>query len=463
MDKQYKAAIYLFNRDIRIQDNECLTNAINYAHIVYPIFIFTNEQAVHNKYMNIRSLSFMASSLIELANQIPLCFFLGNNNEVIDKLIKSLNIDVLYNNIDVTPFAINRSNQIAALCKKNKIAFNQGNDIFIGRHINLTKSNGDPYLKYTPFYNNAKPYINRENIIAQPKLTNLRQITQSQNLQIPKKYVLKYFPMTIFIPGRKAAEGALKKYTKTESNYLKMRDLPAKNSTTHLSAYLHFGILGPIEVALTLKQNKNHKDIVRQLLWREFYLYIIWKQHTNYTKQSRTIMVNNKIQWRKSASDYKKWCSGETGCPIVDAGMRELNKTGYMQNRLRMIVAMYLTFYLKLDWRLGEKYFAQNLVDYDYCNNLGGWLWSASWEVHSNDYYRVFSMSSQMKRFDPDAEYVKKWAPELNDIPARELYDWDLNYVTYPNVKYPVPLIKNLSESRKKGINIYAKVHSKRK
>lgn len=462
MSNKYKTAIYLFNRDLRIQDNECLATAINSADIVYPIFIFTNDQATNNKYMNIRSLSFMASSLLELANQIPLCFFFGTTTEILDKLIKTHNIDALYNNIDVSPFAINRSNAIGALCKKNAVDFVQGHDVFMGRHAKLTKANGDPYLKFTPFYNNAKPHILWESVIVMPsKSIKLKKITTSQNIQIPQKYIHKDLPTAIFQPGRKSAESSLKKYVKLETNYLKTRDLPASNSTSHLSAYLHLGILGPNEVATYLKKNKNYKDIVRQLVWREFYLYIVWMQHIDYSKLSRSVIANNKIQWRKSSTDFKKWSEGTTGCPIVDAGMHELNETGYMQNRIRMVVAMYLTFYLQLDWKLGEKYFAQNLIDYDYCNNLGGWLWSASWEVHSNDYYRVFSMSSQMKRFDPIAEYVKKWNPELNNIPARDLYDWDLNYIKYADVKYPTPLIKNLSEARKKGINMYAKAHKK--
>jgi deoxyribodipyrimidine photo-lyase len=141
--------------------------------------------------------------------------------------------------------------------------------------------------------------------------------------------------------------------------------------------------------------------------------------------------------------------------------MRELNETGYMQNRLRMIVAMYLTFYLQIDWRFGELYFAQNLVDYDYCNNLGGWLWSAGWEVHSNEYYRTFAMASQMKRFDPDAEYVKKWVPELKSLPAQDLYDWSASYKKYPDVKYIKPLIADMDSARIAGIAMYRKAHGK--
>jgi deoxyribodipyrimidine photo-lyase len=459
MVKKYNKAIYLFNRDIRIQDNELLTNATQSAQIVYPIFIFTPKQVQSNKYINHHAITFMATSLLELSEQIPLCFFYGDNIEILEKLCKLNNIDVIFNNMDVTPFAIQRSKRIKDLCKKNNIDFIEGKDIFLGRHNLLTKKDGNPYLKFTPFYNNAVSKILKEEIIVKPNLSVLHKISSSQNTNVAKKYINKKYLSSVFIPGRKSAENALNKFIKSDVNYLKTRDLPSLNSTSHLSAYLHHGVLGPVEIMNELKENKNNKEVVRQLIWREFYLYIIWMQHNDYSKKSRTISANNKIKWRKSTSDYKKWCEGKTGCPIVDAGMRELNETGYMQNRLRMIVAMYLTFYLQLDWTLGEKYFAQNLVDYDYCNNLGGWLWSSGWEVHSNEYYRVFSMSSQMKRFDNNADYVKKWIPELKEIPAKDLYDWDLNYTKYSNIKYVEPIFKNLGDARKDGLNIYKNAH----
>jgi deoxyribodipyrimidine photo-lyase len=451
----YESAIFLFNRDLRIQDNECLLNAVTSCKIVYPIFIFTPEQVINNKYINYRSISFMAESLLELAGQLPLCFFQGPTINILEKLIKSHKIKAIYNNIDVTPYAIKRSKKIKDLCKKYNIDFVQGDDVFMGRHTKLTKSNGQPYLKFTPFYNNAVSKINHEQVI-KFRHTNMHPIS-SRNTNIPKKYITD--KQQIFIPGRRAAESALNKYVKSSSTYSSTRDYPAKNSTTHLSAYLHFGIIGPNEIATALKGHKNHKDIVRQLLWREFYLYIIWMHHTDYTKQSLTIRANNKIKWQSSGTNLAKWCAGQTGCPLVDAGMRELNLTGYMQNRMRMIVAMYLTFYLRIDWRHGEKYFAQNLTDYDYCNNLGGWLWSTGWEVYSNEYYRVFSMQSQMKRFDPNAEYVKKWVPELKDISPKDIYNWDPK--KYPKVKYAKPIIDDLDSARKVGIAMYKNAHNK--
>jgi deoxyribodipyrimidine photolyase len=302
-------------------------------------------------------------------------------------------------------------------------------------------------MKYTPFYQNALRYINSEKIF--PDIdTKLFKVLGSSNKKLIKKFAGK--STVNFYGGRSEALKKIESYKKSHVNYLAIRDLPAENATTHLSAYLHFGVISPLEVVFMIK----NKDIKKQILWREFYLYII-EHMPDYSKNSLTIERNNKIKWK--GKNFKKWCDGQTGIPFIDAGMRELNETGYMQNRMRMNVAMFLIFYLQVDWRQGEQYFAQNLVDYDYCNNLGGWLWSSSWEVHSNDYYRVFSMSSQMQRFDKDGEYVKKWVPELKDIPVKHLYDWDKNYMNYDLKKlgYCPPLITDLSQSRREGIELY--------
>lgn len=466
------AAIFLFNRDLRITDNKCFTDAINKYEVVYPIFIFTPEQIIKNPYYNPRSILFMCGLLKELYGTTPLCFFKGHTIDILTQLIHKYNIKAIFNNTDVSPYAQKRTADIAKLCKNNNAELIEGKDIFYGRDTpKLTKSDGRPYLKFTPFYNNAVNKVIKQTPLRTPNLSKAKNIIKNRGINILesvaadakkkiKNSAYNNAGTLIFAPSRQSALSLLNKFINNGLTYSKTRDEPALNATTHLSAYLHFGAVSPIEVADKLKGTKNYKDIVKQLLWREFYIYIIWMQHTDYSKDSRTIQKNNKIKWRTAPNDFKHWCNGTTGCPIVDAGMRELNQTGYMQNRLRMIVAMYLIFHLQIDWRLGEKYFAQNLIDYDYCNNLGGWLWSASWEVHSNEYYRAFSMSSQMKRFDKDALYVKKWLPELSDVPTKYLYDWSANYKKYKavdnsiNINY-LPIIDDMNKARAAGINKY--------
>ena len=446
--------IYLFNRDLRIEDNYCLYNSLqDNVNIIYPIFILDSKQVDKNKnsYFNEKFVDFMCKSVYLLGKQIPLTIFYGDTISILEKMIHTdKNIEFIFNNYDVTPFAKNRSEKINNLCKKNNLKFFQGTDVFLGRDNHLIKRDGNAYLKFTPFYKNAISQIKKNMVcpkISTKYLSKLKVFGRNQNLHLLEKFFLpkQTYENCPFKPGRKEAENNLKKFLNSHIDYVKSRDIPSKNSTSHISPYLKLGILGPVEVMKLLEKTKNGKEIIRQLLWREFYLYIIEYSHTDYSKKSRTISkLNTKIKWKNSSSDFKKWCTGTTGIPWVDAGMRELNETGYMQNRLRMNVAMFLIFYLKIDWTWGEQYFAQKLIDYDYCNNLGGWLWSSSWEVHSNESFRVFSMSNQMKRFDPEGIYVKKWVPEVRDVPPEKLYDWCENWEKFNIKNYPHPIIKSL-------------------
>lgn len=428
-------ALYIFTRDLRIEDNKCLADAVMANDIVYPIFILTPQQVKNNPYYNKRAVNFMCKSIKELAKSIPLCIY---ENATIEEIIKTTNINAIYINGDVSPFAVQREKHIAQICKQNSIKFYVGRDVYLCRSRELLRTNGKPYLKYTPFYDNARGHVRNENIIRARNLHRLRPIG-SQNLSALSKYE---FADTVCNPGRKAAIRALRTFCRHSRKYSQDHDYPAKSGTSHLAAYLHFGVLGPLEVARAV----NRPDYTKQLLWREFYLYISKYTHPDYSKRSYTL--SRHIKWKNSVANFKKWCAGQTGCPIVDAGMRELNKTGYMHNRVRMIVAMYLVFYLQINWTWGEKYFAQNLCDYDYANNLGGWMWCASWESWSNDYFRIFSMSSQMHKYDHDAIYVKKWIPELQYVAPRDLYNWRGD----SSVAYAKPIIADLDAARANGI-----------
>jgi deoxyribodipyrimidine photo-lyase len=252
-------------------------------------------------------------------------------------------------------------------------------------------------------------------------------------------------------------ENILSKLDKTQYNYDKDRDCPYLNSTTHLSAHLHFGNISPREFYWSIKdklgEKKAGKTLIEQLFWREFYMYIINYHNTDYSKKSISKPKMNNLEWKRAGINLEKWKSGKTGVPFVDAGMRELKNTGYMQNRLRMVVAMFLIHFLEIHWKEGEKWFAQSLVDYSYCNNFGGWVWCAGTEIYSNPYFRIFSISSQMERFDKNAQYVYKWCPELKDINPKHLYDWENHYKDYKNIDYPEPIIFNLKEKRKERID----------
>lgn len=459
-ESKFENALYLFNRDLRIDDNMLLRQSTHDASRVYPIFVFTPEQVTRNSYKNSRAIGFMARSLAELARDMPISFFYGKVDKVIASIIKQHDIGAVYNNLDVTPYAIARSRAIEAVCRRADIPFISGNDVFMGRCCELTKKDGSPYLKFTPFYNNAIGLLADEKSVGRPRMDKFARLPNSDGELMLRKLIAEHdVSGSPFIPGRSAAVSAIRRFARSKVSYAETRDLPAKNATSHLSAYLHYGVIGPNEIIKHLAGQKNAADITRQLLWREFYLYIVWKHHTDYRKASLTLPRNNKIRWVDDPAGFRRWISGRTGCPIVDAGMRELIATGYMQNRVRMIVAMFLIYYLKIDWRLGEMHFARHLVDYDYCNNVGGWMWCAGWEVYGNDWFRPFSMAAQTERFDPDGEYIRRWVPEVRDVDARDLYDWSENHKKYPTVDYP-PMISDLSEARARGIEMYKKAHA---
>jgi deoxyribodipyrimidine photo-lyase len=320
------------------------------------------------------------------------------------------------------------------------ILYYGGFDVFLHQPANLLNAQNKPYLKFTPFYRFAKSKI-RLNIIklTSKELTKIKAISRNQNLQLLKK-------LQIPIIYKATRAEALNKLAHYPKHYLKTRDVPSI-PTTQISAYLHYGIISPQEV-----YEKLPPVLQRQIIWREFYLYIAAFLHQDYSKKSRTLSRN--IKWKNNKDHFKKWCDGKTGIPWIDAGMRELNATGFMHNRLRMNVAMFLIFYLQIDWRWGEKYFAQHLIDYDYAQNSGNWMWCASWESFSNPYFRIFSMEQQMHRFDPDAKYIKKWVPELKNIPAKDLYNWPISCDKY-KVKYPKPIITDLNQARQNGIMLF--------
>jgi deoxyribodipyrimidine photo-lyase len=270
------------------------------------------------------------------------------------------------------------------------------------------------YVKFTPFYKYADTFT-----VSQPLnfKSSVKISKEKLNGAIPlKRYLDGYNEITY--AGRHNALKQLHAAGHNIKNYDKLRDHMALDSTTHLSTALHFGVLSPREVYWEL----TNKEFRKQLYWREFYMYISHYVVKSYVKKSWTMPRFNKIRWRPT-DQLKKWQHGKTGIPIVDAGMRELLKTGYMHNRARMICAMYLIHYLGIHWKYGEQWFARNLTDYSYSNNYGGWVWCAGIEVHSNPYFRIYSMEQQNRRFDPECVYVKKWCPRYKNMIPREIFE----------------------------------------
>lgn len=318
------------------------------------------------------------------------------------------------------------------------------------------KTDGEAYKIYTPFYNFFSKIKVEKPLLFSSHYSKKCQRIQGFNLNNinPDKFYKKQNNMVVN-GGRNEGIGILRKITNWK-NYNKIRNIPSE-PTTRLSAHLKFGTLSPREVYYIFQSKLGQgNELIKQLYWRDFYMTVLHHYPDYYKSFTKTKM--NNIKWNYSTAHYRKWKNGKTGVPLVDAGMRELNETGFMHNRVRMVVATFLIFNLGLNWKLGEKYFSQKLVDADVANNLGNWKWVAGIESYSNDYYKAMNVATQMERFDPDATYVKKWCPELDPVPAKDLYDWETNYDKYKNVVkgYPKSMV-NIKESRLETLANYKK------
>jgi deoxyribodipyrimidine photo-lyase len=480
-------SVFLLHRDFGLADNIGFIKCLENSKKVYIIFIFTPEQAEpkKNKYFSSNSFNFMIESLRELNSNknIKVSFFRGNNIDILKHIFKYTQATALWANRDFTPYAKQREKTISQLCKDMKIQYNLMNSITLFPMGKLLTAKLSPYKIYTPFYKNAVKHTpskpTSKNIITlHKKKINQKKIPRELTLEKAAAVGRTRAPSRIReiaqLPGRDHALKILNNIKNGNfSDYSQTRDIPSLSSTTYISAHLHYGNISPREFYWAVVESNagaekpstaaaTRKLLIQQLFWREFYMYVVNYIHTDYKKKSDTIPKFNKIKWNSidnstTKKHFEKWKEGNTGIPIVDAGMRELKHTGYLHNRLRMITAMFLIHYLGIHWKYGEQWFAQSLVDYSYSNNYGGWVWCAGTEIHSNIYFRVFSMTSQTKRFDPECKYIFKWIPELKSANPRDIWNWDTRHTKYPDINYPTPIIRDLQKARKDSFKRFPK------
>ena len=443
MTTKFENGLFIFRRDLRIIDNNGLNLLNDKCKNIYTIFIFTPEQVGSgNKYKSDNSVQFMIESLQDLASQISksgghLYTFYGHNDKVVADCIKAWDINVVCFNLDISPYAKERDEKIIKMCQHMKTYVMYDYDYYLHQPGTIVNGSGEPYQKFTPYYNTAL-----KKKVEPP--TGTRKIHFKRNeAHIPDKISLeqafkkftKENPDILVHGGRPEAIRTLKTALRSQTHYSTTHNELDKQ-TTQLSAYLKFGC---ISIREAYKALHGKRDIIRQLIWRDFYANILYSfPHVlgHAMKQKY-----NKVHWHHNTNWFKAWRDGETGFPVVDAGMRQLNKTGYMHNRARLIVASFLTKTLLIDWREGEKYFASKLTDYDPASNNGNWQWIASTGADSQPYFRIFNPWEQAKNFDPDCEYIKKWVPELTDIPNKDILNWETDFNNYKNIKYPKPIV----------------------
>lgn len=407
--------LFIFRRDLRIFDNTGLINASSKGQII-PIFIFDPRQIEKNEYFSSNAFEFLINSLKELEREIEeeegkISFFYGQMDSIILKILQKEKIKAVYTNRDCTPFSKERDIKIREICNEAGVEFNQADDLFLTNISQIKKEDGKPYTVYTHFLKRAfqipvkKPQYFRGQFSKQKMNGSIEigQIKYTKNEKLKLK------------GGRTEALELLQKAVKIE-NYTEKRNIPELDITTHLSAHNKFGTISIRESYYALA---NQEQMVKELYWRDFFSSIA----ENFPKVFKGSFREkyDKVIWNKSPQKLNAWKEGKTGYPIVDAGMRELNETGFMHNRVRMICASFLVKDLHINWRDGERYFAQKLIDYDPSVNNGNWQWCASTGCDAQPYFRIFNPKLQQEKFDPQCRYVKKWISELRNSTVDEI------------------------------------------
>jgi len=399
-------SICWFRRDLRLNDNAALYQALRGPYPVLILFIF--DTRILNKLSNQadprvtfihQTLSQIHSQLITLGSAIAVKY--GTPEEVWAEILKTYNVKAVYTNHDYEPNAIERDDALAEYLASEQIEFKTFKDQVIFEKNEILKADGKPYTVFTPYFNQWRAKLNEFYIKSYPTNNYFNNLLKTAPLKIPSLADIGFKVANQKFPS--------KKFSSKLNDYEDKRDFPGVDATTHIGIHLRFGTISIREAVQEALKQKADKWL-SELAWRDFYMMILW-QFPRIVHQSFKPAYDN-IKWQNNESDFEAWCQGKTGYPLVDAGMRQLNETGYMHNRVRMVVASFLTKHLLIDWRWGEAYFAEKLLDYEMASNIGGWQWSCGCGNDAAPYFRVFNPELQTKKFDPDQAYINQWLPE---------------------------------------------------
>ena len=445
-----KTAIHWFRRDLRITDNTALNAVAKASETVVPVYIASNWKKQH-RWTGPNRQSFLCGSLSALDGNLRtvgsrLVIRQGDAVEELEKLVAETKAGAIFYNRDPDPFGRAVEEQLAKTAARLGIEVHAFKDVAIHERDEVLTGAGETFRVFTPY---SKAW---EKLPKPPVGGRLKTLTTPDvsSLAVPTLSTWELPPAAggVLEPGEKAARERMREFLeKGLARYGANRDIPSGQHTSRLSQDLRFGLISIRELHQACLQKADSLDAagrgsamkyIAELVWREFYLQILW----NYPEvlEHEFNPKYRGMKWPGTMTNFEKWKNGETGFPIVDAAMRELRETGFMHNRTRMIAAMFLTKDLHLDWRLGEQYFMQTLVDGEIASNNGGWQWSAGTGADAAPYFRIQNPWSQTKRFDPEGAYIKKWVPELRDVPAEKLMD-----APPPGVRlaknYPPPVV----------------------
>ena len=398
--------IFWFRRDLRIDDNKGFFEALSSNDVVLPIFIF-DKNILNELPKNDARVNFIHQRLEIIHQELQkkgksLAIFHGEPQEIWKQILSENKIEKVFFNHDYEPYARERDKKIYELLQENNIEIKNYKDQVIFEKSEVVKDDNSPYVVYTPYSNKWKTKF--KEIQLQHFLSeNLLENVGTHKYPFLSLQEIGFEPSEIKIPTINVSE-------KLIDNYESTRNFPAVAGTSMVGVYLRFGAVSVRKMIAKAIESQN-ETFFKELIWREFFMQILW--HFPHTKSSSFRPKYDAIVWDNNEDLFNKWCAGKTGYPFVDAGMRELNATGHMHNRVRMIVASFLCKHLLIDWRWGETYFAQKLLDYEQSSNVGNWQWAAGSGVDAAPYFRIFNPTEQIKKFDKDLKYIKKWIPEL--------------------------------------------------
>jgi deoxyribodipyrimidine photo-lyase len=426
--------IFWFRRDLRLHDNTGLFHALKAGKPVLPVFIFDREILDKLEDKDDRRVEFIHSALMEMQKKLEdagagIYICQGKPMEVFAQLLNDYDIDGVFTNHDYEPYAIKRDIAVKEMLAKQGVSFNSYKDQVIFEKSEVLKDDGKPYTVFTPYSKKWKAELELSPIRSYPSQDLLDSFFTQSYPKIPSLLDIGFNAKGQSFPSSAFRAELIKQYTEN-------RNFPALPGTSRLGVHLRFGTISIRELAK--KALGLNETFLNELIWRDFYHMILW--HFPQVGEGKAFKpVYDLIQWRNNETEFEQWCNGQTGYPIVDAGMRELNATGFMHNRVRMITASFLTKHLLIDWRWGEAYFAGKLLDFDLAANNGGWQWAAGSGCDAAPYFRIFNPALQTEKFDKEGHYIRQWVTD------------------YQELTYPQPIVQH-EFARKRCLETYAAV-----
>lgn len=410
-------AVFWFRRDLRLHDNAGLAQALASGHAVLPVFIF-DSNILSGLPQDDARVTFIFDTLQALRTQLErdhgssLALYHGKPLKVFERILHSYPVAAVYTNHDYEPYARERDDALRQWLKTQSVTFHSFKDQVVFEKCEVVKKSGDPYVVYTPYMRKWRSMLSQTALTVYPSAERLSGLVKQPSCSNLTLADIGFARAAITVPPYQLSIGILECYAAD-------RDFPARQGTSQLSPHLRFGTVSIRRIA---QQSLEISDsFCNELIWREFFSQILW--HFPQTVHKSFKPQYDRIQWRNDATEFQRWCEGTTGYPLVDAGMRQLNATGLMHNRIRMVTASFLCKHLLIDWRWGEAYFARKLLDYDLASNVGNWQWVAGCGVDAAPYFRIFNPTTQIEKFDQQFDYIQTW-----------VHDWH-------TFSYPAPMV----------------------